>query len=98
MMKKRYIVVPGLIRGMLISAHQLTVLFYEVDPRECLMPSRVTTKGSTFKKTSVHLEYDGALDITLSEQRSLVPLRPQEEGDYSLEKAKVDFIREKLIG
>jgi len=87
--KKKYVVIPGLIGKHFIGDGQLIKQF-GVDPRECLSPSEIWSKGD--KSWACHYKnYPKNYD-------DLIPLRPQKEGDYSLKKAKVDFVREKLIG
>jgi len=86
---KKYRVVPGKIRGKhFVSPYQLIALFWWIDPRECVFPSM----SGKYPKQPPY-DYPGYSFETL---RSLIPLRPQEDGDYSLEKATVDFVREKL--
>lgn len=89
-MKKKYVVVPGLIGKDFIGDGQLIDLF-GADPRECLSPSEV--QWDVFNKSCAchYNNYPKNYD-------DLIPLRPQEDGDYSLEKALVDFVRETLIG
>jgi len=88
-MKYKYIVVPGMTGEHFIGVHQIIKLF-GVSSFECLTPDSVE-KGESGGWVCC---YQGYMEHT----KDLIPLRPQEDGDYSLKKATVDFIREKLIG
>lgn len=77
-----------------MSPYQIIELF-GVAPRECVVPSwenKYNFTGSSNWRQPPY-DYPGYSSETL---RDLIPLRPQEDGDYSLEKALVDFVREKL--
>ena len=90
-MKKKYIVIPGTIGEHLIGVHQIIRLF-GIDPSECLMPDSVDKiEGGDGGWACYYQGY------TKEQTNDLIPLRPQEEGDYSLKKATVDFIRDVII-
>jgi len=88
-MKKKYVVVPGMVGPVFVGDEQLISLF-GADPRECLSPSEV--QWDVFNK-SCACHYNNYP----KNYGDLIPLRPQEDGDYSLEKAMVDHIRNVLI-
>jgi len=92
-MMLKYVVHPGYVDAkQFISGVRLVELF-GVRRKEVLFPTKDFPDRSI--DGNLRLLYSG---ISKRQYDNLIPLRPQEDGDYSIERAKTQFVRRLFTG